>query len=308
MSRRSWIALGALAACLVVSIRIISGVEFKTAILRNEIVWQTDYPTAYKLAKQDRKLLVLYFDPHPPVRTASSEVGETTDPVDRVLTQMQNRDHIDDFVFARLTMDVTAEDGNRRIRLIDHAAFAEIRNGGGIAVIDLAHPNTQYYTYVVSVLPLAPGRYYHFHPEYVPITLELPEGTLTQRMMVFAVRIHPESPASTRSNANPVLEDEATSHSCYQAQICATGHHQWDSRFQRIIGRLFGRGTPGTPKEIVAESWPNENLIDSCIDCVDCWRQSSGHWAAVRSLHDSYGYDIQRGRNGIWYATGIFAN
>jgi hypothetical protein len=291
-----------------VGIRILSGVEFKTAILRNEIVWETDYATAYKLAKKDRKLLVLYFDPHPPVRIAASEVGETTDPVDKVLTEMQNRDHLDDFVFARLTMDVTAEDGNRTIRLIDHPAFAEIRNGGGIAVIDLAHQNTAYYTYVVSVLPLAPGRYYRFRPEFVPVTLELPEGTLTQRMMVFAVRIHPEGPASTRSSANPVLEDEAASHSRYQAQICSTGHHQWESRFQRIIGRLFGRGTPGTPKEIVAESWPNENLIDSCIDCVDSWRQSSGHWAAVRSPHDSYGYDIQLGRNGIWYATGIFAN
>src|SRR5690242_21949501 len=110
MSRRSWIALGALTACLVAGIRILSGVEFKTAILRNEIVWQIDYATAYKRAKQERKLLVLYFDPHPQVRTAGAEVGETTDPVDRVLTQMQNRDHIDDFVFARLPMDVTAED------------------------------------------------------------------------------------------------------------------------------------------------------------------------------------------------------
>ena len=126
--------------------------------------------------------------------------------------------------------------------------------------------------------------------------------------MVFAVRIHPESPASTASKESPVLADEASAQSRYQAQICVQGHHQWESRFHRIIGRLFGRGTPGTPKEVVAESWPNQNLIDSCIDCVDSWRQSSGHWAAVRAPHDSYGYDIQRGPNGIWYATGIFAD
>jgi hypothetical protein len=26
----------------------------------------------------------------------------------------------------------------------------------------------------------------------------------------------------------------------------------------------------------------------------------------VRSRHPLFGYDIKRGRNGIWYATGIF--
>ena len=36
-------------------------------------------------------------------------------------------------------------------------------------VIDLAHPNTPYYTYVVSVLPLAPGRY-EFFGEFHPNT------------------------------------------------------------------------------------------------------------------------------------------
>jgi hypothetical protein len=297
----------ALAVCLVLGSRI-RAVEFKTAILHHELVWQTDYSEAYKIATRDRKLLVLYFDPHPPVHTAAIEISVTKDAVDRVLTEMENREHLDDFVFARLPMDVTVEDGKKTNRLLDHASFAEIRDGGGIAIIDLAHPNTEHYTYVVSLLPLAPGRYYHFHPEYVPVSLELPEGTLTQRTMVFAVRIHPEAPASTKSKVSPVLEDEAKSHSSYQAQIRSTGHHQWESRFQRIIGRLFGRGTPGLPKEIVAESWPNENLIDSCIDCVESWRQSSGHWSAVRSLHDSYGYDIQRGSNGVWYATGIFAN
>ena len=61
------------------------------------------------------------------------------------------------------------------------------------------------------------------------------------------------------------------------------------------------------PVEVVAESWPNQNLIDSCVDCVHSWRQSPGHWSAVQARQASYGYDIRRGGNGIWYATGIFA-
>ena len=51
-----------------------------------------------------------------------------------------------------------------------------------------------------------------------------------------------------------------------------------------------------------------KDLIDSCIDCVASWRHSPGHWGAVRGRHRLFGYDIRRGRNGIWYGTGIFAN
>jgi hypothetical protein len=46
-------------------------------------------------------------------------------------------------------------------------------------------------------------------------------------------------------------------------------------------------------------------MIDSCVDCVDSWRQSPGHWGAVRARQSRFGYDIRRGRNGIWYGTGI---
>ena len=58
--------------------------------------------------------------------------------------------------------------------------------------------------------------------------------------------------------------------------------------------------------EECAESWPGQGLLESAIECVRCWRLSSGHWAAVRAEHRCYGYDIKRGNNGIWYATGIF--
>jgi len=61
-------------------------------------------------------------------------------------------------------------------------------------------------------------------------------------------------------------------------------------------------------KEVVAESWPNQTMLDSCVDCVDSWRHSSGHWQGVRSPHRAYAYDIRRGSNGIWYATGLFAD
>ena len=48
-------------------------------------------------------------------------------------------------------------------------------------------------------------------------------------------------------------------------------------------------------------------LMAAALDVVHSWRQSSGHWSAVRSRHAYYGYDMKQGRNGIWYATGIFS-
>ena len=78
-----------------------------------------------------------------------------------------------------------------------------------------------------------------------------------------------------------------------------------------VIGVGTGLELPLLPgnvlaQEVVAESWPNETLVEACVECVDSWRQSPGHWSAVRSRHPLFGYDIKRGRNGIWYATGIF--
>ncbi|HEV3021182.1 MAG TPA: hypothetical protein VGX76_01895, partial [Pirellulales bacterium] len=163
----------------------------------------------------------------------------------------------------------------------------------------------EHYGYVVSALPFVPGKFYRFRPHHLAVVLDLPPGTLTQRTMVFAVRIHPESPASTKGELDPVLAQEAKSHSAYQAQIRVQGHHHWERRFPRL-SRLLPRGLRA--QEVVAESWPHEGLVDAAVDCVDSWRQSSGHWSAVRAHQPRFGYDIQRGGNGIWYATGLFGN
>jgi hypothetical protein len=118
------------------------------------------------------------------------------------------------------------------------------------------------------------------------------------------VRVHPESPASTSGDYHHALADAAAEHSAYQARIQVQGHHRWDTRFHEVRSEAQAHQA----SEVVAESWPNQTLIDSCIDCVASWRHSPGHWRAVRGRQRLFGYDIRRGRNGIWYGTGIFAN
>ncbi len=207
-----------------------------------------------------------------------------------------------DYVLIRVPSDVVIKVAGTPTTLLKHAAFAEMHGRGGVAIVDLKHEGTAHYGRVVTALPFMTSKYYRWRTSHLPAALDLPAGSITQRTMVWAVRTHPERPASTEGNASDVLLSAADQHSQHQAQIGVQGHHNWDSRFHRIRSRLGF----GAPVEVVAESWPNQTMIDSCIDCVDSWRRSPGHWGAVRGRHSRYGFDIRRGRNGIWYGTGIF--
>jgi len=184
--------------------------------------------------------------------------------------------------------------------LLSHPAFAEMKNRPGILVIDYAHTKSKQYGQVVNLYPFK-SRF--LGADRLITMMNLPEGSLTQRTMIFAVLSHPERPASVQGKFTRELAEESEYHSRHQANIGVQGHHQWESRFHRINARL-GRGL--VAQEVVAESWPGQDLVEAAEECVHSWRQSSGHWSAVRSRHPVFAFDIKRGGNGIWYATGLF--
>lgn len=262
------------------------------------LTWHTRYDEAVERAKLARRMLLVYFREDEPTeyRTAF-ETQSLADP--QVLERLKS------FELCRLSVHDKIQLDDAATRLIDHEAFAELHGHEGLAVIDLVNRDEEHFRQVVSVLPFVQGKYYRFDPAHVSVLLTLPSGTLTQRTMVFAVRIHPEAPQSTAGEVHPELSGEAAHHSDHQARIEVQGHHNWDSRFQRITAKL-PRGL--LAQEVVAESWPRETLLDAAVDCVHSWRQSSGHWGAVRARQPFFGYDIRLGRNGIWYATGLFGN
>ncbi len=258
--------------------------------------WHDDYRQAMAAAfEQQRMLLIYFYDKRPTSQQAAFERESLGDP--KIREQM-NRD----YVLARLPSGTAITSDGKTVKLLKHPAFAEMQGRAGIAVLDFAHPKADYFGAVVSTFPFVAGKYYS-RPKLAAV-LDLPAGTLTQRTMIYAVRVHPEAPASTQGQFNNVLADEALSHSKYQATTLVQGHQNWETRFHRINTRLRS-GVEA--KEVVAESWPSESLVEACIDCVDSWHHSPGHWQAVRSRHRMFGFDIQRGRNGIWYATGIFS-
>jgi len=262
------------------------------------LVWHDDYARAMEVAQAEQKMMLVYF-------RGTDENKYCAQFEQKSLTQPRVQDLLNRYVLVRVGVDAQITVQGQPLLLLDHPSFAEMLHQQGLAIIDFAHPGGRTQGQVVSEVPFVRGKYYQFKPQHLAVLLDLPVGTLTQRTLVFAVRIHPEAPASTGGEVDNGLMKEARSHSDYQARIRLQGHHSWDRRFSRI-NRFLPRGLRA--QEVCAESWPHENLLDAAVDVVGAWRQSSGHWSAVRAQQVRFGYDMRRGSNGIWYATGIFGN
>lgn len=193
-------------------------------------------------------------------------------------------DKLSDFVLCAVDETATVHLNGQEVKLLDHPSFAELEHGAGLAIIDFR--NEEYKQKVVSVLPER-----HVTPENAQALLDLPPGSLTQRTLIWALRVHPERPQSVYGTPAPELLEHCERHSGVQA-ASNNQHHNLPMNI--------------ATSEIVAESWPwNHNVVDAAIDVVHSWRQSPGHWGAASSPHQFYGYDMKT--NGQkWFATGVF--
>lgn len=257
------------------------------------VAWETDYQHAMDVANQQEKMLVIFF--YNPSDPQSQRLeGET-------LNSPDIQQKLQEFVCLRLPLDAKLTVEGKEAVLLRHSTLSDMLGRPGVAIADFVHANPKLHGCIVSAFPLTGSIFYG--PAEMKVILDLPPGTLTQRTLIYAVRIHPERPASALGRPDERLLAEAESHSQYQARIRLQGHHGWGSRFPRIAAMLGG-----SPREVCAESWPGQGLVESAIECVRCWRLSSGHWSAVQARNRAFGYDMKLGDNGIWYATGIFAD
>lgn len=260
--------------------------------------WQTDYRAALAQAKADKTLALLWFyDPR--------EHDENEKFALAVLNHPELQQRLAGVSLAKLPLDASIAgktENEPSVSLLEHAAFAEMLHKPGLAMIDMRDEASPHFHRVVSVYPFVRQP---ISQKGLIAMLDLPTGSLTQRTLIWAVRTHAELPQSAASDYNSYLASEAESHSQYQASLNLQGHHNWDQRFQEINAKL-GEGM--VSREVCAESWPNQRLVEAAEECVHSWRQSSGHWEGVSSKHASFGYDMKLGSSGIWYATGIFGD
>ena len=148
------------------------------------------------------------------------------------------RRKLHDYVCVQLPLGAKIRVQGKEVVLLKDEAFHEMLGKPGIAIIDFRTADAKLRGSVVSVFPITDSLWYA--PEQMAVILQLPPGTLTQRTLIFAVRTHPEKPASTDGQPLPALLEEAQSHSQYQADIELQGHHFWATRFPRIVARLPG--------------------------------------------------------------------
>jgi len=256
--------------------------------------WHTEYRAAMEEAERQGKMLLIFF-------YRDEEKALCDEFQSHTLSDATVAGKLAGFVRAKLPADAKIAVQGKEVRLLQQPSFAEMQGRSGLAVIDFHKPACPHCDCVVSTFPFLGKTAYS--AAQMNVILDLPPGTLTQRTLIYAVRTHPERPASTQGQLNPELIKEAERQSAYQARIRLQGHHFWETRFQRLLARL-PRGQ--TPCEVCAESWPGQGLLEAALECVRCWRLSSGHWRAVSSRQDAYAYDMKRGSNGVWYATGVF--
>jgi hypothetical protein len=197
-----------------------------------------------------------------------------------------NPRQLDDYVVCRVPVDYEIELEGETRRLLEFGGFRELERQPGLAIIDLKHRDRgDVYGHTVSVLPRR-----HVSEAKVAALLRLPAGTLTQRTLIWALRIHPARPQSVYGVPDPELMAHCSRH-CF-VQCSANNQHHAASN-------------PGR-SEIVAESWPwNKNIVDAAIDIVWSWSCSSGHWSAACQGWRAFGYDM-RTNGQKWYATGVF--
>jgi hypothetical protein len=223
-----------------------------------------DYYPAYVEARKSGKMLLVDFGTNFDFQTVDAKSLER-------------------YVICRVPVDYTLKIDGKQTRLIDAPAFTCLQQQAGIAVVDLQHK--EHFRETVSVLPQRYAMTY-----YVGALLDLPEGTLTQRTLTWAFRVHQERPPCTNGTADPTIMDHAARHSQNQANSNSMYH---------------SGSFPGS-FEIVAQSWmSNANIADVAVDLVNLWRSSAPHWGAASTPWSRYGVDMQT-NGSVWYATGVF--
>jgi len=259
--------------------------------------WHTDYAEAYRQAQDERKMLLLFFRDEADPRIADIyerdvlSSDELAEPLTGVVRVVLPQDAVRPFRIPELP----------DLPILKHSSFKFMYGRQGIAMIDLTEPDSELYGHVVSAHPFSAGRMYTVRG--TKIVLGLPRGTVTQRALIYAVRLHPAAPISTTAGkCHDYLCKQARQSSRLMAAYGSVGHHDWGTRYGEIAAQT-GRAA----MEVAAMSG-NHSLIEASIEVVNQWYGSPAHWQIMSTPAAIFGYDLVRDATGNWWGTGVFAN
>ncbi len=259
--------------------------------------WHTDYSAAYRQARDEKKMLFACFrdESQPQLADiyerdvlASEELLEPLSKVVRVVLPLD----------AKRPFRVPEMPD---LKMLNHSSFKYMYNRQGLAVIDLTDSDSDLYGHVVSAHPFTPGKHYTIRS--TKIVLGLPKGSVTQRALIYAVRLHPAAPVSTTDGqCHGYLCKQARQSSKLMADYGSVGHHDWGTRYGEIAAQT------GKSAMEVAAMAGNRGLIEAAVEVVDQWYGSPAHWGIMSAPASIFGYDLVRDSAGNWWGTGLFAN
>ncbi|MCL2710676.1 MAG: hypothetical protein FWE95_07330 [Planctomycetaceae bacterium] len=270
--------------------------------------WETDYEHAMQSAKLSSRNLLIYLSADENTEIHADVVAlpivsgcRKFDTV--VLDDCFVRAGLCQYVLLKLPMDtkITGEDGTATT-IYALPGFEHMVGHPGLIVLDFDRRDEPYYGEVVGILPFLRGE--SPTASQTETFLELPPGTLTQRTLTYAVRIHPDRPLSADGEPASIVMQMASEHALYQAERGVITHQNFSHRSSRCQAELGS----GTPAEICAQSQPGLGLFEGAISSMRAWRNSPAHWSIAKRNQRYYGYDMVRGKNGAWYAVGFFIN
>ena len=262
-----------------------------------DLSWHTEYAAAYRQARDEHKQLLLFFRDEKDLLTAGQFEAN-------VLAKPELKPVLSKFVLAAIptsTMAPLAKDAkpeDKPVRVLDYQAFVHMHKQAGLAIVDLHNEKDHLYGKVVSAHPFSSNTLTNVAS--VKIMLELPRGTITQRVLTYVLRIHPEQPASVWGNGDPMLFEQCRIASQLMVNYGSVGHHDWGNR-SALVGSHFGV----SPME-VASIGGGATLFEAAHSAVSVWRGSGVHWGMMITPNRHFGYDMVQSANGTWFANGIF--
>ena len=262
-----------------------------------ELPWHTDYSAAYRQARDEHKQLLLFFRDELDLLAAGKfeqdvlAAAELKEPLNNVVRVLLLTSSV-----APAAKDAKPED--KPVKLLEFPAFRYMQNQPGLAILDLVDEKDHLYGKVVSAHPFSSNTL--GSAGLVKVMLELPRGTITQRTLTYALRTHPEQPASVWGKGDAILFEQCRVAAQLMVNYNSVGHHDWGNR-SAFVGSQFGT----SPME-VASIGGGATLFEAANSAISVWRGSGVHWGMMITPNRFFGYDMVQAPNGTWYANGIF--
>ena len=263
--------------------------------------WHSDYLAAYVEASQEKRFLLMLF-------RENAIGGEPLAPTDSVFDPSL-RPMLEQFSRVELPLNAAMPNVSSKSEdpeqdalpnlLLKHRSFRHLGMRPGIAVVDLTDPASPNHARVVSVLPLPENG--QFNNADLMLALNLPQGAISQRTLLFAIRSTvPDSSLSMREFSQTLIE-LAHRNSRFMANAGQVGSFDRENRAQQIEKEF---GPQAKLKELVFATEAETRIQDAALQAVTSWISNSESFDILDSPARAMGMEMfQNSESGRWFVT-----